>query len=148
MPVQAAVPGNVSALRKLDRVQGVAYLHGKTVISAGGEIGRQIPHEGGEAAAMLADEGAVDVKIGAEIGTVELDEQLLAGQAGRHCIMLAIPADAAVVVIAAVLPVQIIPGVRQSYARPGRVVEGDGLGMRDVLADETPGIIEAENGSA
>src|SRR5207248_3815002 len=100
-----------------------------------------------ETAAMLADERAVDVKIGAVVGTVELDEQLLARQLGRHRVMPAIPADAAIIIIAAVLPIQIIPSVREAHGCPSRIIEGYSLGASDVLANELPGIIQAKDAS-
>src|SRR5262245_2535563 len=94
---------------------------------------RQAPNKGRRPGNAYADERAIDEKIGDEIRTVELDEQFLAGEIGRHGVTLTIPADTAVIIVTTVLAVQIVPGMGQADGRPGRVVPGCRLGARDVL---------------
>jgi hypothetical protein len=53
--------------------------------------------------------------------------------------MSPVPTDAAVVIIAAVLTIEVVPSVRQIYERPTRVIKTVGLRARDILADEAPG---------
>ena len=79
--------------------------------------------EAREAAPVRADHRAVDVDVGDDVGAVELQEDALAGGAGGRRVVPPVPADAAVVVAAAVLAVHRVPGVRQVDRRPRRIVE-------------------------
>src|SRR5947207_8909641 len=58
--------------------------------------------------------------------------------------MLSIPADAAIVIVAAVLAVEGVPGVREIHAGPCRVVERDILRPGGIGFVELPRAVEAD----
>src|SRR5262249_25994089 len=116
---------------------------GEDAIPADREVRRDVPAKGGKTARVLADECAVDVQVGDQAGAVELEEQLPAGLVVRDRVMPAVPADAAGIVVAAVLPVQVIPGVGHVHGPPRGVGERAGLCPGTVATAEPPGGVEA-----
>ena len=115
IPVQSAVEGKVSGLG-IDIGNCVGNHHGQHIILR--LHGRsQVIAEGGESALMGAQFSAVAVDRCHMVGALELD--VLLGSLGGVGQVDFIGADAAPVVVAAVLAVEGIPGVGQAYRCKG-----------------------------
>ena len=128
LPIQTAEEGKV-CLRRVHRQIGVVvHLHSQLVFTAV-QVRGQIHGEGGETAAMFAHELPVTEHRCHFAGSAETDKYL--GSVGRSKGFL-VPTDALIVVIAAVLPVQSVPGMGQVDSLPRRFA---------VLA-ELPALIE------
>ena len=128
LPIQTAEEGKV-CLRRVDRQIGVVvHLHSQLVFAAV-QVRGQIHGEGGETAAMFAHKLPVTEHRCHFAGSAETDKYL--GSVGRSKGFL-VPTDTLIVVIAAVLPVQGVPGMGQVDSLPRRFA---------VLA-ELPALIE------
>ena len=126
---QFHLPIQKVCLRRVYRQIGVVvYLHSQLVFAAV-QVRGQIHGEGGETAAMFAHELPVTEHRCHFAGSAETDKYL--GSVGRSKGFL-VPTDTLIVVIAAVLPVQGVPGMGQVDSLPRRFA---------VLA-ELPALIE------
>ena len=119
--VDAAVEGEVGLLGVDAVIFAVVRLHGQRI--AVGQQRRDIRAEGGVAAVVAGDLHPVQRDLSAGIYTLKLQPDLLGilVKSGRRELRL-VDAGAAPVVVAAVLTVDIVPGVRQ--------VHGNGLTVR------------------
>ena len=96
---------------------------------------------------MLAQVIAVHPDIGDKKSSVEFQKQAATGIGVVRGNMGSVPADAAVVIIAAVLAIEVVPGVRQIYQRPTGVIEAVRLRAGDILPDEAPARVERKIGA-
>src|SRR5436305_1619299 len=94
--------------------------------------------------AAIAGALAVDIDLRRQRRALEAKEQPLARELRRDHQRSPIPSRPAVVVVAAVLAVEVVPGVRQTNGLPGRVVKLSRTRRRDILADESPVLIEVQ----
>jgi hypothetical protein len=58
--------------------------------------------------------------------------------------MASVPADAAVIIVAAILTVEVVPRVWQNHCLPRGIIETRRLSPRNILPDELPLSIEAD----
>ena len=123
--VEPAVKGKIRLLRVHRRIVLVAHAHGQYVLF--GKFPAQLHPEGRVSALVTAELFAVEKHIAAHGRAAEFQEQPLSS--GFFCRQLAhIPAASAVIVVAAVLAVYGVPGVRQ---RDGFALRGIGHGGID-----------------
>src|SRR6266436_2026128 len=121
--IKAATESEVRAQRRDIRVRSVVDLDSDNVVRADGDVGGCVKCESPETALVLAQEVAIEIHVCDIKRAVELEEKMTACIAAVHSVVAAIPADAAVIIVAAVLAIEIVPGVRQDDLRPGRIVE-------------------------
>ena len=140
--VKAAEKGEVGGQRRDICVEGIIDFYGDNIVRADIDIGSGVENESCETALVFAQVIAVHIDIRDQESAVEFKEEAPAGIGRVHWVVASVPADAAVVVVAAVLAVEVIPRVREIYCRPSGVIEGGVLGAGDVLADESPPRIE------
>ena len=109
IPVDAAVEGEIRLLGIDPVIFGVVHLHDHVVLFLQmiGDVGT----EGGVAAVMGHDDGAVEDDLCRGVDAVELQINQLILPVSGHGEGLFVNAGAAPVVIAAVLTVQVVPGV-------------------------------------
>ena len=112
--VDAAVEGEVSLLGVDTVIFAVVRLHDQLI--AVGQQRRDIRAEGGVAAVMAGDLHPVQRDLGAGIHALKLQPDLLGilVKSGRRELRL-VDAGAAPIVVAAVLAVDVVPGVRQVH---------------------------------
>ena len=119
--VDAAVEGEVSLLGVNAVVFAVVDLDGQLIVLA--QYGGDIRTEGGVTAVVAGDLHAVQRNSCAGIDTLELQPDLLGSNIKGGCRELRfIGAGTAPIIIAAVLTIDVVPGVRQ--------IDGDGLAVR------------------
>ena len=128
--VDAAIEGEVSFLGVNAVVFAVVDFHGQLVFipQQFGDVGA----EGGVAAVVVADGGAVQNHMGAGVDAVKLNPDLMGGGVKLGSSETgAVDAGAAPVVIAAVLTVAGVPGVRQVHRCGGAVGAGEFPALHD-----------------
>src|ERR1035437_6522734 len=113
--IQSTEESKVRRQRRDICIHGVVHLHGDKIIRADIEARSNIINKCREPALMLADKAAVDINIGNGRCAVKFQKKVAVGTTAIHCTMNPIPADAAVVILAAILAVKIVPSVRQVY---------------------------------
>ena len=136
--IQSAEKREVRADRHHVVVWIVVHAHREQVLAGEVQHCRGIEAETGEAAAMRAKPAAVKENLRTAICAVELQIDLLPRPAPLDAKMPAIPAVAAVVIAATVLPIARIPGMRKADAFPGGVVKARRRGLRLRAAMEFP----------
>src|SRR5262245_47905187 len=120
--------------------RSVAHAHRKNVIRTNASRGRHFEPEHPETTAMLAQRNAVDPDVRHRVGAIEVNEQLAARFTGFDREMTAVETRPAIIIIAAVLAVLGVPGVRYRNDGPALVVEVFLLCPRHIGLDETPTI--------
>src|SRR5213075_1231489 len=98
--------------------------------------------ERAEVPAVRARALAVHVDVGDGRRSFEPNEDAFAGITPVELERAAIPASAAVIVVAAVFAVVGVPGVWQIDALPARIIEVDALRAAHVLPHETPAVVD------
>ena len=111
--IEAAEEGEVGVERRDVGVEGVVDLDGDDVVRADADIRCDVKDESRETALMFAERIAVDPNVRDGEGGVEFQKEMAAGVVGGNDVVGAIPADAAVI-SAAVLAVEVIPGVGEA----------------------------------
>ena len=145
--VDPAEEGEVTRQGGHGGIVGVGDLHGYGVLLAALDVVGDVKAEGGVAALVLTHGGAVDIQGGHGVGALELDPQGLARVVGGDRDGAAVDARAAVVVLAAVLTVQGVPGVGEGHRFPAvaAVVIGGSQGILPRLGQaEAPRLVEAD----
>src|SRR5579862_7123029 len=136
--INAAKKCEIRVERRDIRVEGVVYLDRNHVVSAEVHIRRHVKSKRRKTALMLSEQIPIDVNIRNEKCPVELQKHLAPAVTAIDRVMRSIPANAAIIIIAAILAVQIVPGVRQIQVRPRRIIEGWVLRSGNILPDKTP----------
>lgn len=141
IPVQAAVEGEVGLLGVDVALFGVVHADSQQVFLLVQLIG-DVGAEGGETTLMIHHLLTVDIHGGSVGGSGDLQIHPVAGLGLGTGQFLGVPAGAAVVVGAAVLAVQSVPGVGQIHRLP---VQGQLGGQAGILTDEQPVGIDIPN---
>src|SRR5699024_3017797 len=137
-PVQTPVEGEVRTLR-IDRVvRGVVHRHQECVLRA--EMIGEVYPERGVAAVVLTDLDAVEVDLGTGVRAADLQPRSAALWGRRE--PPGIGAPAAMVVVAAILPVLGVPGVREAHLLAGGQDLVPGRSHRHWLTGERPSVDE------
>jgi hypothetical protein len=142
--VHAAEHGEVAVERCDVRVEGVVDADRDDVVGAGLQGVGDVEPEPGEPALVPADVPAVDPDLGDQARAVELQVQATPGVPGRRRVVAAVPAFSARVVVAAVLAVFAVPGVRHVDLAPRPVVEAGLVGARHGAVVEPPAGVEVD----
>src|ERR1017187_235627 len=142
--VDAPEEGEIRVERRDVGVEGVIDLYRDDVVAADVHVGRHIVNERRKTTLMLADEIAVHINIRNDVRSVEFEEQPPSRFVGADGVVQAIPANPTVVIIASVLPIEVVPRMRQIQQRPRGIVETVRLRAGDVLADEPPPRVEID----
>lgn len=110
--INAAEECEIRRERRDAGIGGIVHFDSDDVVGADVEPGCHIENERRESALVFARQIAVYINIRNDIGTVEFEEETAVGVAGVRGVVGSIPADASVVIVAPVLPIEVIPSVR------------------------------------
>src|SRR5262245_1624398 len=114
--------------------------HCKDIIPANSNNRGHFEPEHSEATTMLTEVSAIDPDVGYCVDAIEVNENLAASFTGIDEEMTAVEARSAIIVVAAVLAVAGIPGVRDRDDIPTLVVEGFLFCASHIAFDKTPTI--------
>src|SRR5579871_858058 len=121
--VDAAKECEVSGERRDVRIERIIHLYRDHVVGTHVDIWGDIVNKVGEPSLVLSDKMAVHINVGDDVGTVELQKNLAIGEGRVRRAMNTVPANAAVVIVSAILTIEIVPRVGNADRRPGRIVE-------------------------
>ena len=124
--VQTAIEGKVSDLRIDLLIGSIVYCQSDHGLQA--DLGSDIAAPCGVATVVMGKLLAVNVQIGRRVGTTDLDVIALGFGQLLPIQLLGINGSAAVVIVAAVLAIQSIPGMRQVHKIPLRINGSRDLG--------------------
>src|ERR1041384_4967720 len=104
--INAAEEGEIRIERRDAVCEGVVDLDCDDVVRADINVGRRVEHERGEPSSVVAKFIAVYVDARNDVRSVEFEEQPPSRLVSADSVVQAIPADAAIIVISAILPVE------------------------------------------
>src|ERR1039458_2387649 len=142
--VDAPEEGEIRVERRDAVREGVIDLDCDDVVRADIEVGRRVENKGCEPSSMVAKSIAVDVDDRNDVRSVEFEEQPPSRFVRADQIVPAIPTNPAIIITAAVLSVEVVPGVWQIHQRPPGIVEAVGLRAGDSICGKPPARVEID----
>src|ERR1035437_6201638 len=121
--VNSAKEREVGVQRRNIGIERVVHLDGDDIVRAHSDIGGYIEHECGKTALMLSDERAVHIHVGDDIRAIELQKQLPVRVRAIYRVVSSVPANAPVVVVAAILTIEIVPSVWDANRSPREIIK-------------------------